>query len=59
MYVDNIMLKKLEHCQVQTYVSHKVLSESGDVEVNPGPSDQCSTKTNLAPNSQLQIQFHY
>lgn len=54
MYVDNIMLKKLEHCQVQTYnVSHKVLSESGDVEVNPGPSDQCSTKTNLAPNSQL------
>lgn len=42
------MLKELKQCQVQTYhVSHRVISLSGDVEENPGPSDQCSVNSNL------------
>ena len=43
MYVDERMLKQLKHCQVQTYhVAHRIICLSGDVEENPGPSDQCN-----------------
>ena len=43
MYVDESSLKKLKHFQVQTYdISERILSLSGDVEENPGPSDQCN-----------------
>ena len=42
MYVDERLLKELnlKHWQVRTYhVSHRIISLSGDVEMNPGPSD--------------------
>ena len=45
------MLKDIKHvyCQDQTYhVSCRINSLSGDIEENPGPSDQCSANTNLA-----------
>ena len=49
MYVDARMLKKFKHHQLQTYhLSHRVISLSGDVEENLGPSNQCSTNTQLA-----------
>ena len=51
MRVDGRALKKLKRCRVETYcVSRRVISLSGDVEENPGPSSQCSTTTtcNLA-----------
>ena len=49
MYVDTRMLKKFKHHRLQTYhQSHRVISLSGDVEENPGPSHQCSTNTQLA-----------
>ena len=43
MRVDGRTLKKLKHIPFETYfVSHRVISLSGDVEENPGPSNQCS-----------------
>ena len=37
------------YCQEQTcHVSCRINSLSGDIEENPGPSDQCSAHTNLA-----------
>ena len=49
MYVDEGMLKVLKQCQLQTYhVAQRVLSLSGDMEENPGPSHQCSVNTNLS-----------
>ncbi|KAL9962518.1 hypothetical protein ACROYT_G031625 [Oculina patagonica] len=52
MYVNKRMLIKLKHCQVQTYhVSHRVISLSGDIEQNPGPSYQCSANSNSAEHS--------
>jgi len=46
MCVDGRTLKKLKCCRVETYcVSHRVISLSGDVEENPGPSNQCSATT--------------
>ena len=49
MHVDARMLKKFKHHQLQTYhLSHRVISLSEDVEENPGPSNQCSTNTQLA-----------
>ena len=44
---DKRMLKKLKWYWVETYcVSHRVISLSGDVEENPGPSNQCSVTSN-------------
>ena len=50
MHVDKRTSKKLKHSWVQTYcISDRVISLSGDVEENPGPSNQCiATSTNLA-----------
>lgn len=51
MRVDERALKKLKHSQVETFfVSHRVISLSGDAEENPGPSNQCSATSscNLA-----------
>ena len=43
MNVDDRMLMKLKHCQVQTYsVSHRLICLSGDIDENPGPSYQYS-----------------
>lgn len=43
MRVNGRTLKKLKHIPFETYcVSHRVISLSGDVEENPGPSNQCS-----------------
>ena len=52
MYVDERMLKILKQCQLQTYhVADRVLSLSGDIEKNPGPSHQCSVNTNSSVTS--------
>ena len=52
MYVDERMLKVLKQCQLQTYhVADRVLSLSGDIEKNPGPSHQCSVNTNSSVTS--------
>ena len=49
MYVDDRMLMELKYCRVQTYhVSRRAICLSGDIEENPGPSDQCSVNANLA-----------
>ena len=51
MRVDERALKKLKHSRVETFcVSHRVISLSGDVEENPGPSNQRSATStcNLA-----------
>ena len=49
VFFDETIFMKLEHCQVQTYnVSDRVLSLSGDIEKNPGPSYECSRNSNLA-----------
>ena len=49
MYIDVRMLKKFKHHQLQTcHLSHRVISLSGEVEENPGPSNQCSKNTQLA-----------
>ena len=50
MHVDKRTSKKLKHSWVQIYcISDRVISLSGDVEENPGPSNQCiATSTNLA-----------
>ena len=54
MYGDVRMLKALKHCQVQSYhISDRVISLSGDVEENPGPSDQCSANANLASHGSV------
>ena len=46
MYVDERILKVLKQCQLQTYhVADRVLSLSGDIEKNLGPSHQCSVNT--------------
>ena len=52
MYVDERMLKVLKQCQLQTYhVADRVLSLSGDIEKNPGRSNQCSANTNSSVTS--------
>ena len=54
MYVDARMLKKLKHHQLQIYhLSHRVITLGGDVEENPGSSNQCSTNTQLATQGAL------
>ena len=52
VHVDERMVKVSKYCQLQTYhVAHRVLSLSGDIEENPGPSHQCSVNTNLSDTS--------
>ena len=52
MYVhDSILNKESKRCQVQTYhVSGRTISLSGDVEKNPGPSDQCAKELVAFPS---------
>ena len=46
MCVDGRLFKQLKHCRCKTYdVSCRLVSLSGDVEKNPGPSDNCSADT--------------